>query len=120
MSTSQLNLSVNKSYCAKLGVDEFHCQMLMEEPPHSVRTEVIVSSFFILFNRVTSHKKLFFRWLYKWEVNERIFEVILEPVIKKTEKKESVYFDLNEAEMETRLAKIINETKNPNYRTKDQ
>jgi hypothetical protein len=110
-STKCLSKLANDNLLLKFGVDKFEGQMLLEGKPSVIRTETKHTSFLFFFNRITEHRKLFFRWKYKWEVNNSQYAVILEPIVKKTVIGEDILYDLDTERMETDLMVIINATK---------
>ncbi len=116
MGTNKYAELINKRLCNEFGVDKFNAEQILERGPSITRTEIIYYK--ILFWWFCSeHRKSFYPWHFSWTVEGESWQVILEPVVKKTKEGKSVYFDLDEQEMRRRVRNLILKKRGNNANT---
>lgn len=110
ISTDKIAKQINRNHCVGFGVDTFSSEMRLELKPVT-KKEIKYFKVFFFFEFYSEHVKSFYPWLFKWSVDGKSWEVLLDPIIKITQEGKNVSYDLDEQAMREAVHKLIQEKK---------
>ncbi len=115
INTDEITKRINQHHCKMFGVDTFSSEMRLDYKP-TTKKEINYFKVFFFFEFCSEHVKSFYPWLFKWTVDGKSWEGLIDPIIKITQDGKNISYDLDEHAMRESVYKLIQAKKaNNNY-----